>query len=112
MPKFKKENFEGLKKNTKYYISSDLGSSSENSNSDSSTSTYQHSNSDSSNSNKIIKVKKCQPKKILESKIKNMQYLLTKILKSENKGKPIESLIRDNLLTLKLIIKNIESQKS
>ena len=41
-----------------------------------------------------------------------MQYSLTKILTGENKTKYIDNLSRDNLLTIKLIIKNIESLKN
>ena len=107
MPKVREENFEGLEKNKKYFISSDSESQESHSSSDSN-----NSPDSDHNQKKIITVRQCQPKKILDCKIKNMQYSLTKILTGENKTKYIDNLSRDNLLTIKLIIKNIESLKN
>jgi len=106
MPKIERE---GLDKNKKYLISSD---SETNSDSSDSCNSVKKSVSGSEEDNKIINVRKCKPKKILDCKIKNMSYSLRKILEAENKTKHIENLSRDNLITLKLIIKNIHSLKN
>ena len=109
MPKIERGKCEGLEKNKKYLISSDSETSSDSSNSSNS---VIKSASDAEEDNKIINVRKCKPKKILDCKIKNMHYSLRKILEAENKTKYIENLSRDNLITLKLIIKNIYALKN
>ena len=111
MPKIKKEKFDELDKNNKYLLSSDSETSCESSSGSSNSLQKSYSSSDDGE-NKIINVRKCQPKKMLDCKIKNMEYSLRKILQAENKTKYIENLSRDHLLTLKLIIKNIQSLKN
>ena len=111
MPNNKKE-IEGLEKNKKYLISSDSETSCDSEISCDSSNSGKKSDSESEEDNKIINVRKCQPKKILDCKIKNMHYSLKKILEAENKTKYIENLSRDNLITLKLIIKNIHALKN
>ena len=111
MPKIKKEKFDELDKNNKYLLSSDSETSCESSSGSSNSLQKSYSSSDDEE-NKIINVRKCQPKKMLDCKIKNMEYSLRKILQAENKTKYIENLSRDHLLTLKLIIKNIQSLKN
>ena len=110
MPKIEREKFEGLEKNKKYLISSDSETNSDSSLD--SCNSVKKSVSGSDEDNKIINVRKCKPKKILDCKIKNMHYSLRKILEAENKTKHIENLSRDNLITLKLIIKNIHALKN
>lgn len=110
MPKIERDKFEELEKNKKYLISSDSETNSDSSLD--SCNSVKKSVSGSDEDNKIINVRKCKPKKILDCKIKNMNYSLRKILEAENKTKHIENLSRDNLITLKLIIKNIHALKN
>ena len=110
MPKIERDKFEELEKNKKYLISSDSETNSDSSLD--SCNSVKKSVSGSDEDNKIINVRKCKPKKILDCKIKNMHYSLRKILEAENKTKHIENLSRDNLITLKLIIKNIHALKN
>ena len=112
MPKIERQKCEGLEKNKKYLVSSDSETSSDSSNSSISVKKSASDASESEEDNKIINVRKCKPKKILDCKIKNMHYSLRKILEAENKTKYIENLSRDNLITLKLIIKNIYALKN
>lgn len=95
----------------KYYISSDSESESDDS-SESYSSDSESASDESANSNKKITVKKCKTK-ILTSKIRNMEFSISKILQSKkNKSNHIDNLTRENLVTLKSIIKGVKQLKN
>lgn len=114
MPKNKEQNCgTSTQKHTEknYIISSDSDQDSNN-HIDSSSDNESYSSDSSTSSNKKINVKPCT-KNILASKIRNMEFSISKILLSKsNKTFHIDTLTRDHLLTIRSIFKSVKQLKN
>ena len=79
--------------------------------SDNSDSESDSSSTTSSGSSELIDIKK-YPKNILSYKIKNMEHMFSKILKSKSNTKDhLDQLSRDQLITIKSIFKTVKQLK-